>query len=286
MTNDPEGAKPLLPMDLEREIFEFAAFSHPQGIPRLALVAWRVKAWVEPILYKSLCVTGATVSSVNSTHRRITLDAFNEAIQLKPPSFFHDYVHHLCIALHEAHPRAVLATCDGVVDLALFHSSAESWLLPFLAKMPLARLSTSLDGLFTGSVDFGHPIFSRLTHLDVHDSMGSNDREDWAIGIPQIPHLTHLSFLDTHRPPFIQTVLAGCRLLKALILVYSDIPAYGMEEEGLEYFANDTRSVVVVVQKYLEDWEVGADGGEDYWVKADEFIRKRQSGETKEYLLT
>jgi hypothetical protein len=36
---------PLLPVELEKEIFQMAAYSRPLSIPRLMLVAHRVKIW-------------------------------------------------------------------------------------------------------------------------------------------------------------------------------------------------------------------------------------------------
>jgi hypothetical protein len=36
---------PVLPADLEREIFEFLAISSPRCIPKLVLVARRIKIW-------------------------------------------------------------------------------------------------------------------------------------------------------------------------------------------------------------------------------------------------
>jgi hypothetical protein len=35
----------MLPVELEREIFELAAFLHPECMPMLVLVAQRVKSW-------------------------------------------------------------------------------------------------------------------------------------------------------------------------------------------------------------------------------------------------
>jgi hypothetical protein len=36
---------PVLPIELERQIFEICASSRPVLIPKLMLVAWRVKQW-------------------------------------------------------------------------------------------------------------------------------------------------------------------------------------------------------------------------------------------------
>jgi hypothetical protein len=39
------SSAPMLPLELEREIFEICAYLRPVSIPRLMLVACRVKEW-------------------------------------------------------------------------------------------------------------------------------------------------------------------------------------------------------------------------------------------------
>ncbi|KAJ6534252.1 hypothetical protein B0H19DRAFT_1185616 [Mycena capillaripes] len=48
---------PRLPPELECRIFEAVALAHPTKIPQLMLVAWRVKEWVEPLLYHVIFLT-------------------------------------------------------------------------------------------------------------------------------------------------------------------------------------------------------------------------------------
>ncbi|KAF7317625.1 hypothetical protein MKEN_00849900 [Mycena kentingensis (nom. inval.)] len=54
MTISSEGSDPHLPRELERAIFELAALRRPRSIPVLMLVAWRVKEWLDPVLFRSL----------------------------------------------------------------------------------------------------------------------------------------------------------------------------------------------------------------------------------------
>ncbi|KAJ7493131.1 hypothetical protein B0H11DRAFT_1911561 [Mycena galericulata] len=44
------------------------------------------------------------------------------------------------------------------------------------------------------------------------------------------------------------------------------------------YFKEDPRAVLLPVNDYLRDWEIGAEGGTDYWVIAEDFVKKRHSG--------
>ncbi|KAJ7123569.1 hypothetical protein C8R44DRAFT_875759 [Mycena epipterygia] len=54
-----EPANSKLPPELERQIFEIAAHARPVAVLDLILVAWRVKAWVEPLLYRVIFVDGS-----------------------------------------------------------------------------------------------------------------------------------------------------------------------------------------------------------------------------------
>ncbi|KAJ7255764.1 hypothetical protein C8J57DRAFT_1518054 [Mycena rebaudengoi] len=45
------------------------------------------------------------------------------------------------------------------------------------------------------------------------------------------------------------------------------------------YSIDDPRFVMIVVMRYLEDWLVGANGGTDFWVRAELFVAKKRRGE-------
>ncbi|KAJ7816012.1 hypothetical protein B0H13DRAFT_2293217 [Mycena leptocephala] len=92
---------PTLTIDLEREVFEISALSRPKSIPTLMLVAWRVKTWVEPLLYRTIVVwrsarfapTPAPIEGHPTFYRRTLIPI----IKSKPTSFFRDSVRHLLI---------------------------------------------------------------------------------------------------------------------------------------------------------------------------------------------
>ncbi|KAJ7887662.1 hypothetical protein B0H14DRAFT_3430691 [Mycena olivaceomarginata] len=79
------SSSPMLPAELEREVFEICSLSRPVSIPTLMLIAKRVKEWIEPLLYR-----------------------------VKPPKFFHDTARHLLLFGARAH--------RGAEDLSLFGS--------------------------------------------------------------------------------------------------------------------------------------------------------------------
>ncbi|KAJ7489094.1 hypothetical protein FB451DRAFT_682518 [Mycena latifolia] len=159
-----ERSRPILPLELEREIFEITARLYPQMAPTLLRVAQRVLVWIEPIVYETLIVHS------NMLHPSLFL-----ALESKPASFFHKNVRNLLLDLenHESSSidrlNLLLSACTAVIDLALFDPHPS--MLPHLAAMKLQRLSVHLYSLFLShEIDFaGQPFFATITHLNVHD---------------------------------------------------------------------------------------------------------------------
>ncbi|KAJ7445046.1 hypothetical protein FB451DRAFT_1148878 [Mycena latifolia] len=277
-------AEATFPEDLERLIFEIASFSYPGVMPTLLLVAQRVKIWIEPLLYMVLYN-----GSVQSGKGRTLLQLRN-LIRSRPSSVFQDYVRHVYLSGFDEHVTVVdiLSACPSTTDLKLLPFWGRGpELLPILGAMPLQRLALHLGLIFTASeapVDFAHPLFLRITHLELGG--WPNDDEGWAAwaGLAQLPALTHLAFHNNLvLPPVCQSALAQCPSLAALVIVCSDQDAVERYAPDYADVATDPRFVMVVVLDELRDWERGARGGDDYWVAADALIRRRRAGETKEY---
>ncbi|KAJ7118434.1 hypothetical protein C8R43DRAFT_1036245 [Mycena crocata] len=283
------GLDPILPADIEREIFEFAALSDPHCILKIILVAKRVAIWIEPLLYRTLSIEDETDGD-RAERCRITSRQLLELLQSERlgASFFHQHIHHVALVniSRTSELQMILSSCSGIADLGIFRMAPTPALLPLFAALPLKRLSLHLQRLFGPSgIDFRHSVFNHITHLDIFPIPSSKPT-----GFGQLPCLTHISFdmpassQETHAcRTFFQDILANCRLLEALLLVS------GNEDDILEsigecqYFVDDPRAVLmfVVMDLWLEDWETGAEGGEDYWVQADQFIKKRRSGEVE-----
>jgi hypothetical protein len=181
----------------------------------------------------------------------------------------------------------ILSMCSGTSDLALFHANLDfkySKFLPLLAAMPLVRLSTNLKALFHPEVvDFRHPVFATITHLNLTDVM---EGHSWAVGFGCLPCLTHISvdFPQSWYPSglhdrFLEDVFANCAGLEVFIFRCAEDKAVIANLPYYKYLADEPRSVLLAVDNYLEDWGVGAEGGADYWIKAERFIKQRQSGE-------
>ncbi|KAJ7438560.1 hypothetical protein B0H11DRAFT_1633415, partial [Mycena galericulata] len=189
---------PILPVELEKEIFEIAAYSRPLCIPKLMLVAWRVKIWVEPLLYCIVVLLGDL--------ELLCLDAMGgypyeddvdfSRIRSTPASVFKNSVRHVC--LHQVSYQVaafILSASSSLEDLWIILDAANASLLPIIGPLPLKRLYCRLEDLFTPNtqIDFTHPLFSHLTHLELFAGSNVVLPELWS-GLSLLPYLTHLSF--------------------------------------------------------------------------------------------
>lgn len=195
-------------------------------------------------------------------------------------SFFHDHVRHLSLFMDSSDVDSLmrlLALCDATVDLQLFRGSPN--LLPLLSALPLRRLSVDLSNLFPSGRDFSHPLFMNITHLALYNS-GDWDWNTWS-GLAQLPCLTHLSFHNSPvYPAFCNKALLHCKSLETFAICIDK----GEATRAFPEYATaaiDPRFVILAVANLPWDWEIGARGGEDRWVIAEECVRQRRSGATK-----
>ncbi|KAJ7162817.1 hypothetical protein C8R46DRAFT_1101598 [Mycena filopes] len=265
----------VLPAELEREIFEIAASRGRSSIPRLLLVARRVKIWLEPLLYRVILVNGRNRFSVRSV-----LDSN------KPSEFFQKAVRHLGFSgtdgdtpsLTPQDVRRMLELCPGVTDFASVGAYTDSLLLPLFANMQLQRLSLFLPQLFDHStVDLTHPAFCCLTHLDMFGYV-SDGIPDVLPHIPTLTALTHLS-LDPDIPrDNALVVLAECPRLQLLVVLWS---CFQVEEykEAMIPSVLDVRYVIGTYDRYWREWEAGAKGLSDFWSLGDAFVARKRRGE-------
>ncbi|KAJ6473926.1 hypothetical protein DFH09DRAFT_1343451 [Mycena vulgaris] len=265
-----EALDPILPVELERSIFETAARAHPASIPTLLLVAARVRAWLEPLLFQVL-----------SIH---TTDGPKTPLFRSPFSRWRNHVRHLGFSgrgpnndPNQKSIATILSMCNETVNLAFFDMFPSYNLHDALKALHLQRLSTRLDGMFGPKHrNFAHGMFSHLTHLDILD-FGAQSWETWS-GLAQMPHLTHLSFHDNYIPnSVIHSALVECPSLTVLVIVFSTQTQLDEFMPHPREFITDPRFVVLLVADPLADWEAGAWGGEDYWLRAQRLVEKRCS---------
>ncbi|KAJ6540153.1 hypothetical protein DFH09DRAFT_1175627 [Mycena vulgaris] len=281
MAEDPPVSL-TLPFELERQIFELTALARPVSIPNLMRVAWRVKHWVEPLLYRTLVIGEPdTIDGIPSC----SVERFMHIAHTKSATFLHNSVRNLLVSsVGPQTCKKILLACTGIENLSLLPvPSAPDDSRAAVDFLSLRHLYCDFENLCDLIITFGpfaQPSFSRLTHLELFDGLLHNKDDDpvrWA-GITALPHLTHLS-LDTYRVlPILPHLLNACKSLRALIILCHRPRPMHMATECAT-LGQDPRFVVMPLEDYSADWQKGVLNGDDYWARADVFIAKKISGE-------
>ncbi|KAJ6549584.1 hypothetical protein DFH09DRAFT_1320060 [Mycena vulgaris] len=246
------------PLELERRIFELTTVSHPVAIPTLLRVAWHVKHWVEPLLYRTL-VFGAADTIEGITSRSMVI--FTHVASSKSAAFLRDSVRNLMLfSMILEQTRTILSICTGVENLYILVSA-----IPDLSPLSAVEI-TSLR---------------HITHLELFNGASlvdtGSDAADYA-GIAGLPNLTHLAF-STHRVlPSCLHLLDACKSLRVLVILGSQPPVTS-QLPGLSILAQDPRFIIIPLFDYDTDWQRGVVLGVDYWQRAEVLIAKRVSGE-------
>ncbi|KAF5385799.1 hypothetical protein D9615_002192 [Tricholomella constricta] len=270
---------PVLPPELERYIFEIAARSYPGMSVVLALVSRRVQSWIESYMYDKI-----TLSS-NDMCRR-----FLYAIDSRPLSFFAASVKSLCIPgdIHQGDALRVLTACQGVVNLAYWINDCRLRPPPFslIASLRPERLSVNTRGLYgsTRTLDFTHPFFERVTHLEI---------VDWpwmAISLvgsrfEHLPKLTHLALdIDRYDGTVIEQlrcVLKACRHLRVLLCLVPSERAIFAASSALACLDDDENGRIAILSDsdVLDNWEGSLTGNCEtcQWRYAEEIIEAKRS---------
>ncbi|KAJ7060145.1 hypothetical protein C8F01DRAFT_1254261 [Mycena amicta] len=278
---DYELDSPILPPELERNIFELAGWNDRDTMSRLLLVAGRVYLWIQPLLHRVVRVWDL----------RQTLNVSKSA---------HAHIRHLAltIPLPRSTITKTLNLCNNLTALALWTGETYPELLVDMQSLKnLTRLSVDLFNLLGGHRGFEVPTpeqfrkapFAKLTHLDVFSGTPS------ARIIPvfsMFPALTHLAFSEDFAPDYIKNVLdtftfADTRL-ELVVVVWTEYFGYDYADE--EHAIQDARFCMVDclrAEKHWErDWEEGAWGGRDFWCRAQERLgylaRKRALANDRE----
>ncbi|KAJ7151894.1 hypothetical protein C8R43DRAFT_1004624 [Mycena crocata] len=268
----------FLPLELERHIFETCARSQPICIPKLMLVAWRVKEWVEPLMYGTITLNGYE-SFVD--YPTFASDSLSLAMESKPASFFQFSVRNLLLELGtQIDYKLLLSMCTGLQNLWILAEMEE--LIPTLTSLSLKRLHADVS-LLLSSLSPTHPFFSGLTHLELLGPADppSPENMDFLSNLSLIPQLSHLAFNDADFIPICPQLLQSCKSLAVLILVEgdhqyrADVDAAILDAD----LAQDTRFVAMQCLWYVWDWQTGPHTGVDYWTRAENFVAKRHRGE-------
>ncbi|KAJ7161899.1 hypothetical protein C8R43DRAFT_991716, partial [Mycena crocata] len=268
---------PILPLELERRIFEICAHLRPVSIPKLCLVAWRVKEWVEPLLYRTIFISDDKPIEGRPSFTPTTILS---TIETKTPAFFGKHVRNLLVfGGWDLPAKRVLPVCTGVDNLWIRCDLDR--LVSVLESLSLRQLYADIRPLLS-NLSPTHQFFSQITHLELIDEVDNPSPTNMGIwsGLPFLPQLAHLSFNDEDLIAISTPLLQSCKSLAVLVCLAADEYAVALDQRVLEArLPEEPRFVVMDCQNYHRDWQMGTHCGTDYWVRAEDFVTKRRSGE-------
>ncbi|KAJ7473871.1 hypothetical protein B0H11DRAFT_2036245 [Mycena galericulata] len=269
--DDESQISARLPPELEQAIFELSAASRPVSIPNLILVAWRVKHWVEPLLYRTLVINATPIDDLPSC----SVDAFTGITRTKQALLLKSVRNLMLIHISSDDADLIISACSGVQNLYILASGelhTSTRIYPKgLDTMPLTHLYCHPEDIFASHYHrFTHPLFANITHLEL---FGLDDEDDESRkSLALLPRLTHLAY-DTSSLWPCKQLLEECKSLRVLICLRS--PSGRPDQPVVE----DPRFVMMLVERYIADWQRGILTGRDFWTRAEEFIAKRISGQ-------
>ncbi|KAJ6553828.1 hypothetical protein DFH09DRAFT_1318838 [Mycena vulgaris] len=237
-------AEPQFPLDLERYIFELSALSRPVSVPNLVRVAWRVKQWVEPLLYRTLFfgrfnpIDGLPFCNAQICAR---------IASAKSASFLRDSVRNIFLVdISQEDMDTIISTCPAVENLSSCIHPAHS-----------------------------HPAFMNITQLALIEFPHDNTHFGT---LTTLPRLTHLAVNGLAQMQLCLFLLKGSNALRTMVMYYSPQPT--LPRPGPSTLPDNLRFVLMAVTvRLVVDWQRGLLTGLDYWTRADAFIAKRMSGE-------
>ncbi|KAJ7182990.1 hypothetical protein C8R43DRAFT_1116602 [Mycena crocata] len=196
----------------------------------------------------------------------------------------------------DADEDIILCACSSVDNLWLTSHSETSSLLSRIIPLPLKHLHCFLGRIIGVHIDFTHSLFAQIMHLQIFDTvLPTSQAALWSgpAGLAAIPHLSHLAFDEWYLILWI-TVLRTCMYLHVLIalagpprlstrpgsLHLSACQRFNLDDTHphVRELAEDPRFVLMSCPDFLEDWQMGAQGGTDYWTRAEDFVAKRRLG--------
>jgi hypothetical protein len=232
---------------------------------------------IEPLLYRTLVFTETW------PREEIALVPTTERASAK----FMKYVKNLMVwddFPHAACVLPLLALCSGISRLTLF--KCEPTMLPALDGMRIQYLSLVLWDLFGGHstwagdtppiIDTRRPLFRGVTHLDLWD----DGTRVAGLPIAELPALTHLSLNEEQNLSLLRSLLSSCENLHVLVNMHWKQLDLERARQAPD-LVDDLRFVLMALDtdEYVADWRVGANGGQDFWARADRFVTKRKRGE-------
>ncbi|KAF7317629.1 hypothetical protein MKEN_00850300 [Mycena kentingensis (nom. inval.)] len=280
MTISSEGSDPRLPRELERAIFELAALRRPRSIPVLMLVAWRVKEWLDPILFRTLGIgpDSTPFKFPNTAVLRCTFTEF-EMLARSHAAVGRSLRNARLWRLNEEQQHALLALTPNVENLYIYPSIQQrvSAAQAPLALVNLLRLST---GIFYLGYQFKtlaptHTCLSHLTHLSVFlDQLFATTptNEIWR-KIAALPALTHVanSTSSAANASVIISILASAERLR--LIVFHALSPYEERVDSGPLRRGVQVVLLVSTRRLPDELESEFRGAESMWERAERFLQ-------------
>ncbi|KAF7357923.1 hypothetical protein MVEN_00838700 [Mycena venus] len=263
-----------LPYELEREIFELTARAHPEYAPQLALVAGYVQTWIEAVIYETIVLGGRCPKQ----------DLFWRTFSSRPSDFFSKNIRNLYLASGVSHDRArsIISVCTSLSTLTCWANPLNSRKEFYALLSPsLRRLSIDASILWSPTgpnavPDLTHPVFSRLTHLEIVNPPSWFDWSPLLDGT--LPRLTHLAFGDLDEAhaasiiPFFRDALASEDLQLKILIAVSRNERF-LSALQLADIVKDMRFVCLSSYHYplnpTEYWKAVARREAEFWSRRD-----------------
>ncbi|KAJ7059941.1 hypothetical protein C8F01DRAFT_1143512 [Mycena amicta] len=246
----PESHDPAFPPELERVIFELAAWDDRDMMKSLLCVARRVRIWIQPLVHRVYIVSTSDSTSLS----RLQTLVGERPTRAKKDVFTIGNFSRAVI-------QPILSACTNIIDLGLWTADNHFTLPPQGLLAPL----------------------SRVTHLDIITPTSNPSVSPKLLDVlrsPAFPALTHVAFTDF--PEFIDDVLSipERKATLRLVVICLEVTDYLSKDEDVarrEEEIKDPRFCVARYEDFLRDWEIGAWGGRDFWARAEERVADRRA---------
>ncbi|KAJ7157167.1 hypothetical protein C8R46DRAFT_421327 [Mycena filopes] len=271
---------PLLPPELQREIFETAIqLNHGDALVKLNLnlVAHHVHFWVDHAFYR-----------VVQIFRSNSADKFLALVDSKPADFFANAVKVLIVgaSVLERQTARILHACRGIESLAFWwmrygSSPVLVGQLPLLRRLSVRSARTRNLSQTVTDHRLLSTHLSTLTHLDLAHAIHLRKVSDFR-GILQGFHsLTHVALPSWY--DHARLVVESCPALQVLvILVHS---AADINDDIVELYSFDYRIVAATMEDSVNaDWIAPYLGRGDHWISAERVIAERAATRTEQAL--
>jgi hypothetical protein len=131
-------------------------------------------------------------------------------------------------------------------------------------------------------------LFLSITHLELFrgdDYDNGTTWEDWA-QLATLPSLTHLCLSEPLARDILSPSVIACPRLVVAIGSFGDSDQTNTREFAQGLTISDPRLVIMTILINKEDWEIGAQGGDDFWSRAEGFVARKRRGEIESALLS